>query len=219
MDQDLARLLSLISHEVRAPVGVMRGYLRLLEQQGDELSEPHRNAVVAALRAADRATEILGQVSALARLHRGEVSASMKTLALEPLLQSAIQTIVMPSEPRVTLQIRMAGSVTLRADEELLRAALAGLTSAVVRAQALDIRVFLHAREEQRDGQHGVSVTVAAAESPNASHVDVPLDLSRGGIALELPIAEFVIAAHNGRVLERRENDRFAGVVVWLPVQ
>ena len=60
------RLLSLISHELRGPLGVIRGYLRLLEQTGPELSDSHRQAVTAALKASDRAAELLTQTSMLA---------------------------------------------------------------------------------------------------------------------------------------------------------
>ena len=216
--QELGRLLSLISHEVRAPLGVMRGYMRLLEQQGTELSEPHRHAVTAALKAAERATVILGQVSALARLHRGEIALSLKHTPLEPLLRSAASAVNMPPEPVVTLHVGQIPDLTLMADDDLLRAAVAGLTASVVRAQAVDNRVFLLAREGTHEGARGVTITITATEAVTATHVDGPLDLLRGGLGLELPIATFVIDAHRGHVLERREQDRFVGVVVWLPI-
>jgi hypothetical protein len=71
---------------------------------------------------------------------------------------------------------------------------------------------------EARDGERGIALTITAMEPLKASHVDCPLDLSRGGLGLELPIAAFVIDAHRGQVMERREQQRFVGVVVWLPI-
>ena len=215
--EELGRLLSLISHEVRAPLGVMRGYMRLLEQQGTELSEPHRHVVAAALKASERATEILGQVSVLARLHRGEITVSLKDTPLEPLLRSAAHTVTMPSEPAVTIDVRPTPDVTVMADEALLRAALASVTSAVVRAQAMDNRVQLLTREEHRDGEPGVAIIITAMESESATHTDAPLDVLRGGLGVELPVATFVIDAHRGHLMERREQERFVGIAVWLP--
>lgn len=217
MRSDVGQLLSLISHEVRAPLGVVRGYLLLLHQSTD-VADQHRQAIAASLRATDRAADLLNQLSALARLHRGEVTLSLRHTPLEPLLRAAIQLVVPSTDPVVTLHVGETPDVTLMADEPLLRNAISGLTSAVVRAQSSDTRVFLLAREEPHGGERGVTVTITAMQALTASHTDRQLDLMRGGLGLELPIAEFIIDAHRGHVLERRDDKRFVGVVVWLPI-
>src|SRR5690606_2842496 len=153
MDQDVSRLLSLVSHEVRAPLGVVRGYLRLLEQRGADLQEAHRHAVAAALKACDRAADILGQVSTLAQLHRRDTPLSLRPTPLEPLLRSAIHNVSMPPDPIVTVHVEAIREIAVAADPDLLRGAVAGLTSAVVRAQTTDCRVFLQARAEEHDGR------------------------------------------------------------------
>ena len=216
--EELGRLLSLISHEVRAPLGVMRGYLRLLEQQGTELSEQHRHAVTAGLKASERAADLLGQVSALARLQRGDAATALKPIPIEPLLRSAVHAVSMPPEPIVTVHVGDTPAVAIAADEDLLRIAFTGLTSAVVRAQATDARVFLLTREDTRQQRRGVTLTIVTTETENASAEEVPLDVMRGGLGLDLPIAAFIIAAHHGHVAERREQDRFAGIVTWVPL-
>lgn len=215
---DVGQLLSLISHEVRAPLGVMRGYMRLLEQNGDGLSDQQRHAVGAALKAGERAAEVLNQVSALGRLQRHEITLSLAHKQLTPLLRDAVQHVIMPGEPVVTVHVGDVPDVTVMADADLLRGAIAGLTTAVVRAQAADTRVYLLGREEPRDGERGIVLTITAMEPLTATHADGPLDIARGGLGLELPIATFLIDAHRGQVLERREQNRFVGVVVWLPI-
>jgi two-component system sensor histidine kinase ArlS len=215
--EQLGQLLSLISHEVRAPLGVMRGYLRLLEQQRHDLSEPHRHAVTAALKASDRAADILGQVSALARLQRNEGAAALKPTPLEPLLRAAVHGVSMPPEPIVTVHVGDTPALSIVGDDDLLRVAIAGLTSAVVRAQATDCRVFLLTREETRDGQPGVLLTIATTDVERSVAREAPLDIMRGGLGLDLPIAAFIIGAHHGVVFERHEDDRFAGISMWVP--
>ena len=216
-DEHLGRLLSLISHEVRAPVGVIRGYLRLMEQQGEQLTHQHRHIISAALRASDRAAEILAQVSVLARLQRGEVEAAPVPTLLEPLLQAAMNDVALPTDPAVTLQLGESPATSIAADEGLLKAALSGLLSAVVKAQATDGHVHMHACEQTRDGRPGVTITIAADDPAGAGCREAPLDILRGGLALDLPIAGFVIAAHGGYLAELRDRDRFSGIVVWLP--
>lgn len=215
--EDFGRLLSLISHEVRAPLGVMRGYMRLLEQQGTELSESHRHAVAAALKAGERAAEILGQVSALARLQHDDARPALKPTPLEPLLRAAVHAVAMPPEPIVTVHVGDTPPVSVAADEDLLRLALAALTSAVVRAQAMDCRVYLLTHEEPLDDRPGVTLTIATTDVVQASIQRVPLDLMRGGLGLDLPIAASIIAAHHGSVSEQRGHDRFAGIAAWVP--
>jgi signal transduction histidine kinase len=215
--EELGRLLSLISHEVRAPLGVMRGYMRLLEQQGTELSESHRHAVAAALKASERAAEILGQVSALARLQHDDAGPALKPTPLEPILRAAVHAVAMPPEPIVTVHVGDTPAVSVAADEDLLRVAVAGLTSAVIRAQAMDCRVHLLTHEEARDSRPGVTLIIATSDVVHTGVQQVPLDVMRGGLGLDLPIAAFIIAAHHGCVSERREHGRFGGIAAWVP--
>jgi hypothetical protein len=46
--------------------------------------------------------------------------------------------------------------------------------------------------------------------------VDRPLDLTRGGNGLLLPIAEAIVQAHGGRLRERWLGGRWSGFVVKL---
>ena len=215
--EKLGRLLSLISHEIRGPLGVMRGYMRLLDQQGDRLSEHHRQAVAASLKAGERATEVLNQLSTLARLHRDSAPLSLRRTSLEPLLRSAVHSVTMPAAPLVTVHVGDIPDVAVMADEPLLRDAIAALTSAVVRAQAVDNRVYLLAREESQDAEQGVILTITAMEAISGTHEDCAVDLLRGGLGLDLPIASFIIDAHRGEVLERRAQNRLTGYLLWLP--
>lgn len=215
--EQLGQLLSIISHEVRAPLGVMRGYMRLLEQHGNSLSEPHRHAVTAALKASDRAADILAQVSALARLQRVEVAPALNPTPLTPLLRAAVHAVSMPAEPIVTVHVGDGPEVSIAADQELLRIAVAGLTSAVVRAQATDCRVFLLTRLETCHDRRGVRLSISTTETERDDVHEVPLDIMRGGLGLDLPIAAFVIAAHHGSVVEQHVGNRMVGITAWVP--
>jgi hypothetical protein len=48
--------------------------------------------------------------------------------------------------------------------------------------------------------------------------IETALDTMRGGLGLDLPIAEAIIASHDGRVTELLDGGRCVGVVVWVPV-
>src|SRR5262245_11175119 len=80
-------VLSLLSHELRSPIGVVRGYLRMLDRD-ESLSASQRQAVSAALRATDRSVDLLAQASQLAQMWRRETPISRQTVPLADLLQS-----------------------------------------------------------------------------------------------------------------------------------
>ncbi len=242
---DVGQLLALISHEVQNPLGVMRGYLRLLDQRGPELSESHRFAITGALKASDRAVELLAQISLVAQLARQETPFNFQPAALSEVVADAVAAVVLPEDLRITLDMTRGTPVEVRADWNLLRLALTALISAVVRAQPSDASLIIGTTTQQRPGSTdavemgGADAVTLAAES--ASSVDRfrhdalgvvisvevatadgdsehPLDITRGGLGLDLPMAAALVAAHGGAVRERRNGARLRGVVVWLPL-
>jgi signal transduction histidine kinase len=213
---DSSGLLSLLSHELRSPLGVIRGYLRLLDQQGEALSESHRAAIGKALTASERAAELLSQASTLAQLQKNETTLELKPAALGTLLKAAAGGVRLPEDPRVTLEIIDSADVLVDADPGLLAGALTALTSAVSRAQAAETTLQIATTRETLHGRDGVSIGIAPIAA-NPLHAR-ELDITRGGLGLDLPIAAAIVEAHHGRVQELRDGDRYAGVVVWMPL-
>jgi signal transduction histidine kinase len=217
MDDQIARILSLLSHELRSPLGVIRGYLGLLNQSGDTLSILHRDAVKAALRASDRAAEILTQASTLAQLQRSRDSIRLEPVAVDALFASAIEAVQRPAGRAVQIERGPIPPGLIRADAARLRDALTAIAAAVVRAQTRSDRILVTADLHERHNLPGVTLRIVSAAA-GSSLTEAPVDLSRGGLGLDLPIADFVIAAHGGHLTELRDGDRAAGMVVWVPL-
>lgn len=217
MDADhSARVLSLLSHELRGPLGVIRGYLRLLEHTGAALSDQQRQAVAAALKATDRAADLLTQTSMLAHLDRGETPFDFNPVALKDLLAAAVEGVRSAEDPAVRLDVGNVPSALIAADESLLSGALTSLLCAVVRAQARETTLRVTAVPQAREGGDGIAVTIAA-DPLRETLTERAIDLTRSGLGLDLPIAQRLIAAHRGDLRELRNGERCAGVVVWLP--
>ena len=216
--EKVGRLLSLIYHEVRGPLGVMRGYLRLLEQREPELTDQQRHAVAAALKAGDRATEVLAQLSLLAEMTRREMPLEFQSTGLAELLGAVAEgTALTPAHnPKATPAVAPVAPRQVRADWNLLRLALTGLVAAIVRAQPSDVPVTIGTRDDVRDDVPGVAIQIAAGDIADAT--EQPLDETRGGLGLDLPIAAAVITSHRGDVQEWRRGTRLVGMVVWLPL-
>jgi signal transduction histidine kinase len=197
--RELASLLSLISHEMRSPLGVVRGYLRMLTRAGGDRSDRHEQFITAALKASERAAEILAQLSTLAQLHGAEPPYDFKQVSLQGVVAGAASTIVLPRDPVVQLRV--------------------GHVEAVIRAQGREATIEISARREQRDGENGIMIHMMSNDAPDTPSSTVPLNLSRGGLGLELPIAATIIDAHCGQVREPQYASGYSGVTVWLPLE
>lgn len=213
--EELGGLMSLISHEIRGPLGVMRGYMRMLEQQG--LTVQQQQPVSAAMKAGDRATEILNQLSTLARFHRGEAPMSRELVPLEPLLHDAVALVALPNERNVTIHIGEVADASLPGDRGLLASALATLMHALVRAEPGDAQIIAKAHIDTDGAGRRAVVMLATRAEKTSTEEERPLDMLRGGLGLELPIAAFIVAAHRGTIVERRDANRFVGATILLP--
>lgn len=214
---ELGQMLSLLSHELRSPLGVVRGYLRLLNQHQGELSDTHQQAVAAALKASDRCVDLLAQASALAQMWRQETPIARQPITIADLLQPLVATVRKTDGQPLPVVVDAAIAVSISGDRVLLQTAISSLASAVHRAQPDEVTVAIAARIELVGGKDGVAITIAPRGQPVDEASDMPLDLRRGGLGLDLPMAATIIAAHGGTAAERRSRDGRMAVVVWLP--
>jgi len=209
------QLLSLLSHELRSPLGVIRGYLRMLDEPSGSLTAQQRQAVAAAMRAADQAAHLLGQASFLAQLRRGETQWNPSTVDVRALVEAASQSARTFDAP-VTCVIGEIAVRNLAASPDQLRGALASFIAAVARAQVPPTPITITGLRRQHDDRDGLSLRIERPRD-GSQPSERALNMSRGGLGLDLPIAEAIIAAHGGLVTELLDGGRWVGVVVWLP--
>ena len=214
MDVDaVSRLLSLTSHELRSPLGVIRGYLKLLEQRPGAMSEPQTQAVAASLRATERMVEILAEVSAFSHLQRGDLPIDTHATPLAVIAGAAASREA--SDAAADLEESHRGEVL--ADMSLLAPALASLTAAVQNARPREASVPIAIRAEERDGTMFARLTIG--QPPDGIVTNGPINILRGGLGLRLPLASIVIDAHGGLIEEVQQNGRLMAMIVWLPLR
>ena len=218
MDADqVSRLLSLTSHELRSPLGVIRGYLKLLEKQDGTLTDQQKQVIAASLRASDRMAELLVEVSAFAHLHCGDTSIDKRPMTVAAL----VDTVVAEQAARGTGRAVERGAipeVTLLIDARLVTTALGSVAAAVAAARPRDAALTVAGRITDQSEAPAVRLDVAGA-ALSGDITEVPLNMLRGGLGLRLPLAAAILEAHNGRIAEVHRDGRLAGMSVWLPVQ
>ena len=217
MDADqVSRLLSLTSHELRSPLGVIRGYLKLLEKQAGTLTDQQKQVIAASLRASDRMAELLVEVSAFAHLYCGDTP-----LDKRPMLVAALVDALIDGQGSLgTGRAVERGDIpeaTLLIDARLVTAALTTVAAAVAAARPRDAALTVAGGITDQSDAPAVRLDVTGAPL-SGDITEVPMNMLRGGLGLRLPLAVAILDAHNGRIAELHSDGRLAGMAVWLPL-
>lgn len=201
MRVELPRLLSVFAHELRGPLSVIQGYLRLMLRQRDD-SHTETPMIRAMLDATGRLATLARQASDVAvwcnpNPPTGEVTVAAlaeKTAALVP-----------SGAASVTLDDHAGLDAVRTSDQEALAAALAALAESAARETGG--RVNLSSRSV--NGQRTVAFVVSPAGATTAPGTDPAVSsprpatvaFDRGGFGLSLVLASYVLDAHGADVL------------------
>ena len=210
-DAAIAALLSLTSHELRQPTGVVRGYLRVLEQD-PTLSQRARKVIDEAIIAADTLVGLLDEVGELARFKDRAVQLTLKSMSLRSVLNQAVQAAELPASHDVELDVVAPSDVRRRVDETRMRMVFCTLIYVLARAQTGAATIDLRLTKTKNSAY----VWVTPRSLLRGKIVDQPIDVSRGGSGILLPIAEAIVLAHGGKLRERWIAGRWSGFIVRL---
>lgn len=219
------RALSLAVHELRTPVTVVTGYLRMLiREQAGPLTDKQRKMLEEAERSCARIGALIGEMSELGRLEAGELAVPAVALDLAPLLFELAKDMHEGEDRGVTLDVRAGESVTVRGDRPRLGAALKALMHAALRERGEPGTIVVGYSALGRDDRTWAVITIgdetiipSLLESAHAPTLP-PFDEWRGGLGLALPVGRRVIEAHGGAVWSAPEPRPRAGSAVRLPL-
>jgi signal transduction histidine kinase len=202
-------VLSLTSHELRGPLGVARGYLRLLVQ-GGELDARATKAVQEATKATDRMADLLDELSGYARWARGDARLMRGPVPLADVVVRALAATHLPSSPPVAATVDVPSDIEVQADREQLALACAHLVSALARAQVEDTELIVRGRV----AESRVELRISPRAELDAGGDDTDPTLERAGLGLGVALAELLIRLHGATLRERHFGRVWAGYVI-----
>jgi signal transduction histidine kinase len=206
-------LLATTSHELRGPLGVARGHLRLLAQ--DEGLDPGAaKAVDDAGRAMDRMASLLDELSRYSQWASGESAVAPARASLREVLTQTAARAVSAAGGAVTAEVQSSADVIVEVDAARLIEACVSLLTAVARAHAESPAVSLAVSETRRGG---AILQIEALPRVGGRVESRPPDLGRGGMGLAVPFADLLIRAHGGTLVEQWCAGRWRGYSVRLP--
>jgi signal transduction histidine kinase len=218
-----AELLSLAVHELRTPVTVVSGYLRMLaRQQVGPLSERQQKLVEEAERSCGRLSALVAELGELANLDAGPVALPKQDVALRRLLEEAIARIDEGRDRGVQVAFDgPPGDTIVIGDRARLSAALSSLLLAVLREQtaAGEVAVTLGVRESGGRPMAAIAIGRDLDADRLFGAAGAVLNEFRGGLGLALPIARRIIDQHGGRVWSSADGRLMGSVAVLLPIR
>ena len=213
---EYTELLTLAAHELRTPVSVVIGYLRMLRDGTTD--EGQRRMFDEAERSSSRVAELAEQLSLIAKLDTGTAKLAAEQLDLFAIVGDAVAAVRTRPDSAATLTMRGESSGgALVGDRGRIRAALTAIVAAVVRQQPSSATVVVDCAKTLH--QEAIIVVALDGDVGRARNTPIePFDERRGGLGLALPLARRVIEHHGGRVGSPDLGDRTRPIVVSFPL-
>jgi signal transduction histidine kinase len=212
MRVDTPTLLAVLAHEIRGPVSVLQGYLRLLEQRRGT-GDPEAATIDAMRRSTTRLATLGREASDLSGWLQPDRRSKAERVPLGQLLSDVVARTAL-AQPRDPLPETLSAMVLATEDRTMLARALAALVLAVSR-DFDNRRCAIDVRTDERCAILEVAPEVPADSAQGAPPASLVPAFGRGGMGLELVIASHVLASHGARV----QTAAHGGMTIHLPFE
>jgi len=202
-DNRLPRALSLAVHELRTPVTVVGGYLRmLLKEQAGPLNEKQRKMIEEAERACARLSGVVAEMSDLGRLEGRELALSAQEIELTSLTTELASDMHEGDDRGVRVEVKSPEHpLVVSGDRARVKTAVNTLMRAAVRERGEPGVITADCSVADFEGRRWAVVAIGDAaiiDSLRQCRRTNDFNEWHGGLGLALPVARRVIEAHGG---------------------
>jgi len=216
--------ISIISHELRTPVALIKGYVGTLRRDDAEWDpDVVRDSLAVIEDEADRLASLIDDLLDASRLQAGALSLSLTEMSLSALLERVVTRFRTQSPAHTFVLSASADLPPVRGDEQRLTQVVANLLSNAVKysPEGSEIRV----RAEARPTEVVVSVSdegrgIDPADAPHVFerfYRSPEVKRHTKGAGLGLFLARAIVEAHGGRMWVDPRARRGATVCFSLP--
>ena len=190
-------LTTVVNHQVRSPLAVLRGHVELLQEEGPDAAASVQRALPAMQRALDALTGVVEDLSDASDMAEA-TNPHLEAVDLVQLVHSAVAlTRTSHADRLVTVSAASETYVPTTADPQWVRRAIVALIDVVAASTTAPVTVQVCGRRE--------AVTVTVAPDLRTDEGPPPVQVAQGCIpanprGLGIPLADAVALAHDGQV-------------------
>ena len=218
------RALSLAVHELRTPITVASGYLRmLLREQAGPISDQQRKMLEETEKSCGRIGALISEMSELGKLEAGEISVPAVAFDLAAVVTEVASDMHEDADRGIRLDVRATQPLPVHGDRGRLAAAIKALVHAAMRERGEPGVIVVECTAVPNGTQTWAVITIGDETISGALREGVTagsppaFDEWRGGVGLALPVGRRVIEAHGGAVWSAPEPRPRAGSALRLP--
>lgn len=227
-EQQQATFISVISHELKTPVAIIKGYASTLSRPDAQWDQATlRDGLQVIEEEADRLDVLIGNLLDVSRVQAGGLRLHFGPVDLPALVERVVQGIAATTPDTFEFQLRFPSSFPLvHADEERLRMVLNNLLSNAVKYSPDGgvIRVGGWVEGDQAlvyVSDQGVGIAPEDQDRifERFFRVDNTLGRQTQGVGLGLYLAQTIVEAHGGQLRVESQPGRGSRFVFTLPLE
>jgi signal transduction histidine kinase len=218
-------LISVVSHELRTPLTSILGYLELLEQDRDELTQRQRHFLGVVGRNADRLLNIVVDLLFMAQAQAGHLVLDRQLVDLSELVEHSVEAALpAANERQITVTVVPCPAAVVRGDRQRLGQMLDNLLSNALKftprngavevrlSEANDVLVI-----EVADTGIGIPLSAQRELFTRFFRSDAAIAAAIQGTGLGLSIVKAIVEGHGGQVGVESAEGQGATFRVTLP--
>jgi PAS domain S-box-containing protein len=206
LDQLKSDIIANVSHEIRTPITIAKGYIELAMDETDE--NERRDELQTAVKALMRLNETVDDLIAIADIERGDFSLKRRKAKIEDIISRALETKEEFARSRdVSIDVDVNYRDKVWVDPPKLQRALMNLIDNAIKFNRRGGKVNI--RVEKRDGELLFSVSDTGIGIPEDKLEEIFKPLTQldpsstryyGGTGTGLTVAKKIIEAHGGKI-------------------
>jgi signal transduction histidine kinase len=206
-NQSKDQFVAMVSHELRAPLNAIYGWVQLL--QGGKLEPAQQVRALEVIERSTRAqTQLIDDLLDMSRVLRGELRLEMSVVDLSAAVQSAVEAIrPTASQKSLTLEVALQPEVLVHADPDRLQQILGNLLGNALKFTPQDGRIEVRLTREYATAVVQVRDTGIGIEPELLPHLFEPFrqghkasQRSRSGLGIGLALVRYLVEKHGGSV-------------------
>jgi signal transduction histidine kinase len=217
-------ILSKVSHELRAPLTAVLGWIHLLQESRSD-GERLERTLARLQHSAQALADLVDDLMEASRLNSGKLPLNPEPLELAPVVASALDVVSVPAEAkRIRIDARLQETGIVLGDPKRLRQAVINLASNAIKFTPEGGRITVTLERDDSHVRLTVADTGAGIPRRFLPRVFEPFTQAddknpQGGLGLGLSIVKHLVEAHRGTISAASDGPgRGATFTVRLPV-